>query len=136
MGATPGSGRSIVVASIPRVVLLATDTEPGSSFPWLATIQCIESEEYLAGLTPQGCFISAEAIEREVGQIGEAQKALREVGARIDRMFDKFLPRALDRFVQFVRASDLELRRNWPSQAGRTSRRQFLERPSEFGAPA
>ena len=33
----------------------------------------------LAGLAPKGCFISAEAVEREVGQIGETQKATREL---------------------------------------------------------
>jgi hypothetical protein len=34
-------------------------------------IQCIESKQDLADLAPKGCFISAEAVERVVGQIGE-----------------------------------------------------------------
>jgi hypothetical protein len=38
----------------------------------------------VAGLAPQGCFIAAEAIEREVGQIGETQKATREIGSGIN----------------------------------------------------
>ena len=42
-------------------------------FLWFAAIQGIEREQDLAGLAPQGCFVSAEAIEREVGQIGETQ---------------------------------------------------------------
>ena len=52
-----------------------------TSFPLLgfAPIQCFERIKDAAGLTPQRCFISAEAIEREVGQIGETQKAAREL---------------------------------------------------------
>jgi hypothetical protein len=33
-------------------------------------------------LTPQGCFIAAKTIEREIGQIGEPQKAARKVNGR------------------------------------------------------
>jgi hypothetical protein len=49
-----------------------------------ATIQCIESKQDLAGLAPQGCSISAKAIKCEVGQIGQTQKATREVSGCID----------------------------------------------------
>ena len=82
-----GPGSSIVVASVGRPVLPATDTETARSLLWFATIQCIEGKQDLADLAPKGCFISAEAIEREVRQIGETQKATREVGSRINGRF-------------------------------------------------
>ena len=49
------------------------DTETASSLLWFAAVQGIESKQDSAGLAPQGCFISAEAIERVVGQIDETQ---------------------------------------------------------------
>ena len=70
-----GSGSSIVVASVGRRVLPATDTETASSLLWLATIQCIESKQDLAGLAPKDCFVSAKPVERVAGQIGQTQKA-------------------------------------------------------------
>src|SRR5208282_531744 len=78
------SGGSIVVASVGRQLLSATDAETAPSFLWFAAIQCIESKQNLAGLAPQGCFISAEAVQGEVGQISETQKATSEVGSRIN----------------------------------------------------
>ena len=51
------------------------------SIPWFAAIQDIKSKKDLAGLAAEGCFISAEAVERVVGQIGETQKATRELGS-------------------------------------------------------
>ena len=60
------------------------------SIPWFAAIQDIKSKKDLAGLAPEGCFISAEAVERVVGQIGETQKATRELSGRIDIRFDRF----------------------------------------------
>jgi hypothetical protein len=42
-----------------------------------AAIQVVEGKQDLADLAPQGDFISAEAIEHVVGQIGDAQKAMR-----------------------------------------------------------
>ena len=48
----------------------------------------------LPGLALQGCFISAEAIEREVGQIGETRKAARKISGGIDGRLDNFRPRA------------------------------------------
>jgi hypothetical protein len=82
-------GSSIVVASIGRQVLPVTDTETAPSLLWFATIQCIESEQDPAGLAPQSCFISAEAVECEVGQIGETQKATREVSVGFNGRFDR-----------------------------------------------
>ena len=64
------SASSIVVASIGRQVLPATDTGTAPSLLRFTAIQYIESKQDLAGLAPQRCFISAETIEREVGQIG------------------------------------------------------------------
>jgi hypothetical protein len=43
------------------------EAEEGSSFLWFASIQGIEGKQDLADLAPKGCFIAAEAIEREVG---------------------------------------------------------------------
>ena len=73
---------SIVVASIGRQILPAADTETAPSILWLATIQCIESKQDLAGLAPKGCFIPAKPVERVVGQIGQTQKATCEVGGQ------------------------------------------------------
>ena len=55
------------------------------SILWFAALQSVKGKQDLADLAPEDGFISAEPIEREVGQIGEAQKATREVGGGIDR---------------------------------------------------
>src|ERR1700681_1783451 len=80
-----GPRSSIVVASISRQCLPATDTVTAPSILWFATIQCVEGKQDLADLAPEDGFIPAEPVEREVGQIGEAQKATGEVGGGIDR---------------------------------------------------
>jgi hypothetical protein len=72
-----------VVPSIGRQVLPATDTETAPSVLWLATIQCVESNQDLAGLTPKDCFIPTKPVERIHGQIGQTQKAMCEVGGGI-----------------------------------------------------
>jgi hypothetical protein len=51
---------------------------------WLAAIQGIERKERLAKLTPQSCFIAAETIEREVGQISKTQEATCELDSMVD----------------------------------------------------
>ena len=76
----------------------AAEMETAASFLWFAAIQDIEHKQDLAGLAPKGRIVSAEAIERIVGQIGETQKATREVSARIDGMIDRFLPRTVHGF--------------------------------------
>jgi hypothetical protein len=43
------------------------------SFLWFAAIQGIERKQDLTGLTPKGCLIAAQAIQREVGQVGNAK---------------------------------------------------------------
>ena len=55
------------------------------SFLWFAAIQGVECKERLAHLTPQGCFVATKTIEREIGQIGQAQKAARNVDGWITR---------------------------------------------------
>ena len=40
-------------------------------------------------MAPKRCFIPAEAIESEVGQIGQTQKATRELNGRIDSNSDE-----------------------------------------------
>jgi len=58
-------GSSIVVASVGRQVLPATDTEAAPSVLGFATIQCIERKQDLAGLAPEDSFIWALAYPRE-----------------------------------------------------------------------
>jgi hypothetical protein len=82
-----GPRRSIVVASIGRQVLPATDTETAPSVLWFATIQGVEGKQDLADLAPKDGFIPAEPVERVAGQIGKAQKATREVGGGVDRFW-------------------------------------------------
>ena len=48
--------------------------------------QCIERNHGLASLTPKDGFVPAKPVERMAWQIGETQKATREVGARIGRI--------------------------------------------------
>jgi hypothetical protein len=69
------------------------DKEAAPSLLGFATVQCIERKQDPAGLAPQGCFIAAEAIEREVGQIGETQEATRKFSVGFNRRFDGFRPR-------------------------------------------
>ena len=45
----------------------------------VAATQDIKCKQNLASLAPKGCFISAEAVEGAVRQIGETQKATREL---------------------------------------------------------
>jgi hypothetical protein len=59
--------------------LLVADAQTAPSFLRFAAIQGIECKESLANLAPKGCFIAAETIEREIWQIGQAQKATRNV---------------------------------------------------------
>jgi hypothetical protein len=47
----------------------------------------IERKENLGHLPPKRLFISADPPEGEVGQIGEAQKALGKVAARVGGRF-------------------------------------------------
>jgi hypothetical protein len=62
------------------------DTEAACSFLWFVAIQGIKRKQDLTGLAPKACFIAAQAIQREVGQIGKTQKATRELNGRSDRI--------------------------------------------------
>jgi hypothetical protein len=53
------------------------ETRTATSLLWFPTIQRIKREQDPADLVPQGCFVSARAIERKIGQICEGQKAAR-----------------------------------------------------------
>jgi hypothetical protein len=59
--------------------------ETAPSISRLAAIQGVEGKQDLADLAPKDGFIPAEPVERQVGQIGEAQKAAREVSGGVDR---------------------------------------------------
>jgi len=80
------------VTPVGRRFLPVAVTETAPTLLWPATTQSIESKQNPPGLAPKSCFVSAEAIEREVGQIGETQKATREVSGAIDGRFDRNRP--------------------------------------------
>ena len=82
--------RLILIASVGRQLLPTADAETALSILWFAAIQGIKRKQDLAGLAPKGCFIPAEAIECVVGQIGETQKATRELSGRINCRSDSF----------------------------------------------
>jgi hypothetical protein len=65
------------------------DIEAPCSFLWFAAIQGIKRKQDLTGLTPKGCLIAAQAIQREVGQVGKTQKATCELDGRVDGRFDR-----------------------------------------------
>jgi hypothetical protein len=46
------------------------DTEVPCSFLWFVAIQDIKRKQGLTGLAPKGRLIAAQAVQREVGQIG------------------------------------------------------------------
>ena len=73
---------------------------------WFATIQCIEGKQNLTGLAPQGCFISAEAIERVAGQVGETQKTTRKVSGGFDGKFPRFRTRVGKKFWRCVESGE------------------------------
>ena len=57
------------------------------SLLWFTPIQCIEREENPTGLTPKRGFVSAAAIECEIGQIGQSQKTAGELDSFISFHF-------------------------------------------------
>ena len=61
------------------------------SFLRLPAVQGVERKQNLACLTPKVCFVAAQPIEGEVGQIGQTQKALGE----LDNWTISFDPKAL-----------------------------------------
>ena len=97
----------MVVVSVCRPVLPAADVKTAPSLLWFATIQGIEGKQDPAGLAPKGCFIPTEAIEREVGQISETQKATRKVSSGIDAGSTEFGPEPGTTSVLFVMPCDV-----------------------------
>ena len=65
----------------------AAEVEVATSVLRSSSAQCIERKNDLASLTPKDGFVSAKPVERIAWQIGETQKATREVGARIGRIW-------------------------------------------------
>ena len=65
------------------------DTGVAPSFLWFAAVQGVEGKQDLASLAPKDCLIAAEALEREVGQIGKTQKATRDLNGRMDSRSEK-----------------------------------------------
>jgi hypothetical protein len=83
----------------------ASLVETAPSIPWFAAIQDIKSKKDLSGLAPKACFISAEAVEGVVGQIGEPQKATRELSGGTGSKFNRFRDGASERFCSIREVS-------------------------------
>jgi hypothetical protein len=81
--------QSTRIAFVGRQFLAFADMHMAPSFLRFAAIQGIERKYDLTDLAPKGCFISAEAVEGEIGQIGKTQKAPREFSGRIDGRVDR-----------------------------------------------
>ena len=128
------SGR---IAFVGRKFLPAADVDTAPSFLRFAAIQGIERKQDLAGLAPEGCFISAEAVKRVVGQIGQAQKATREVSVKRWQGRAGCRPGARRSFRTVCAAVRCRTRssadRISPPEQGIES---FLRRRIAFGAPA
>ena len=61
----------------------ATTHQGRSPFLRLAAVEIVERKEDLVDLPPQRVFVAAEPVDRARRQIGQTQKALREMEARI-----------------------------------------------------
>jgi hypothetical protein len=66
--------RSILVVLESEELLTIAQFAAARSFLWFTAIKSIEGEERLAGLSPQSCFVAAEPIQREIGQICQRKK--------------------------------------------------------------
>ena len=60
-------------------LVVARKPKTAHSLLWLAAIKCLEHVKDPAGLAPQGSFIAAKTIERQIGQVGQTQKAASEL---------------------------------------------------------
>ena len=79
----------------------AAYTEAAPSIPRFTAIQGIKSKKDLPGLAPKGCLISAEAVDRVIGHIGESQKAKREFAAGMHSRFDGYVSESACAAVRF-----------------------------------
>jgi hypothetical protein len=112
--------RSIVVASIRQQGLPASDTGSAPSILRLATIQSVEGKQDLADLAPKDGFIPAEPVEREVGQIGEAQRARSAAGSIGSGLLLPGLSQSMSRSGRpSMSAHNREARRHSGMDAGR-----------------
>jgi hypothetical protein len=66
----PCEGR-VTLRVVPKLFQPEAARAPGTSLLRLAAIQSVERKQDLADLAPQGDFITAEAVQGIVGQIGE-----------------------------------------------------------------
>jgi len=66
-------------ASLLLDLVFARKPKTAHSLLWFAAIKCLECVKDPAGLAPKGCLIAAETIEREIGQVGQSQKAASEL---------------------------------------------------------
>jgi len=62
----------------PLDLVFARNQKTAHSLLWFAAIKCLERVKDSAGLAPKGGFVAAETIKREIGQVGETQKATSE----------------------------------------------------------
>src|SRR4029077_5620028 len=85
-----GARKLAFLRLVVRQSLPAVEAETAPSVLWFAAIQGIKRKQDLADLAPKGRFISAEAIERVIGQVGEMQEAPRELSGGMDDRFDRF----------------------------------------------
>jgi hypothetical protein len=72
--AKPGSaavGDLAFLGLVGLQVLPAAEMETAPSVLWFAAVQSVKRNQDLADLAPKGPFISAEAVERVIGQIGQ-----------------------------------------------------------------
>ena len=73
-----------------RQVLPVAGMEMALPILWFAAIQSIKRNQDLADLARKVYFVAVEAVERVVGQIGETQKATRELSIGMDGMLAGF----------------------------------------------
>src|SRR6185437_13796040 len=75
---------NIAKVALKSIKVLISPGRKASSLVRLAAIEVVERGQDLADLAPQRKFVAAEAVEREVGLVGQAQKAARELHARTE----------------------------------------------------
>src|SRR5690348_13700196 len=65
-------------ASLLLDLVFARKPKTAHSLLWFAAIKRLECVKDPAGLAPKGSFIAAQTIKREIGQVGQTQKAASE----------------------------------------------------------
>jgi hypothetical protein len=67
------------------------ETGTATSLLWFPTIQRIKREQDPAYLALHGCFVSAQAIERKIGQIGECEGRPRKREVKIQTRAERII---------------------------------------------